>query len=62
MENKSRDDILVEWFTDKARIMDRIVLQNTHSDIADDFKFFEDESDEFRENGEGNIFKKIQKN
>ncbi|CAG5089870.1 Oidioi.mRNA.OKI2018_I69.PAR.g12385.t1.cds [Oikopleura dioica] len=35
-------------------IMERIVNQNTHLDIADDFRFFEDESDEYRD-GEGTL-------
>ncbi|CBY34486.1 unnamed protein product [Oikopleura dioica] len=30
-------------------ITERIVNQNTHLDIADDFRFFEDESDEYRD-------------
>lgn len=34
--------------------MERIVNQNTHLDIADDFRFFEDESDEYRD-GEGTL-------
>lgn len=35
-------------------ITERIVNQNTHLDIADDFRFFEDESDEYRD-GEGTL-------
>ena len=35
--------------------MERIVNQNIFADIANDFKFFEDHSDEFREGGEGTL-------
>ena len=38
-----------------ARITERIANQNTFHAIADDFKFFNDTSDEFRENGEGTL-------
>ena len=38
-----------------ARISERIVNQNTFHELADDFKFFNDTSDEFRENGEGTL-------
>ena len=32
-----------------ARILERMVNQNTYNDIAQDFKYWEDASDEFRE-------------
>ena len=47
-------DYLVECDA-QIRIMERIVNQNIYADIANDFKFFEDQSDEFREGGEGTL-------
>ena len=32
-----------------AKILERMVNQNTYNDIAQDFKYWEDASDEFRE-------------
>ena len=38
-----------------AKIIERMVSQNTSSDIADDFKYFDDEADEFREGQKGTL-------
>lgn len=38
-----------------AKIIERMVSQNTSSDIADDFKYFDDEADEFRDAGRGTL-------
>ncbi len=32
-----------------AKILERMVNQNTYDDIAQDFKYYEDDADEFRE-------------
>lgn len=38
-----------------SKIIERMVNQNTHTDISEDYKYFEDESDTFRENGRGTL-------
>ena len=38
-----------------AKIIERMVSQNTSSDIADDYKYFDDEADEFREGQKGTL-------
>lgn len=38
-----------------ARITERIVNQNKYQDIADDFKFFNDSSDDFRDDNTGTL-------
>jgi len=38
-----------------AKIIERMVNQNTFSEIADDFKYFDDEADEFREGQKGTM-------
>ncbi|XP_066501170.1 dynein, axonemal, intermediate chain 1, paralog 2 isoform X2 [Hoplias malabaricus] len=46
VENPSDD---ITKVTKVAKIIERMVTQNTFDDIAQDFKYFEDASDEFRE-------------
>ncbi|XP_060746289.1 dynein, axonemal, intermediate chain 1, paralog 2 [Tachysurus vachellii] len=46
VENQSDD---VTKVAKAAKIIERMVTQNTFDDIAQDFKYFEDTSDEFRE-------------
>ena len=38
-----------------AKVIERMVNQNTFSDISDDFRYFDDESDQFREGGKGTL-------
>lgn len=38
-----------------AKIVERMVNQNTFSDIADDYKYFDDDSDQYREMGKGTL-------
>lgn len=38
-----------------AKIIERMVNQNTFSEIADDYKYYDDEADEFREAGKGTM-------
>jgi len=38
-----------------ARIIERMVNQNTYQDIAEDFKYFDDEADEFRDGQKGTL-------
>ena len=40
--------------TEAVRVMERMVNQNSYDDIAQDFKYWEDQSDQFRE-GEGTL-------
>ena len=40
--------------TKAVRVMERMVNQNSYDDIAQDFKYWEDQSDQFRE-GEGTL-------
>ena len=40
--------------TKAAKVMERMVNQNSYDDIAQDFKYWEDQSDQFRE-GEGTL-------
>uniref|UniRef100_A0AAX7U2L8 Dynein, axonemal, intermediate chain 1, paralog 2 n=1 Tax=Astatotilapia calliptera TaxID=8154 RepID=A0AAX7U2L8_ASTCA len=46
METQSED--VTKW-TMASKILERTISQNTFDDIAQDFKYFEDASDEFRE-------------
>ncbi|XP_029107800.1 dynein intermediate chain 1, axonemal-like [Scleropages formosus] len=55
-EKSKKKTILVETESDNitrvrqvAKIVERMVVQNTFDEIAQDFKYFEDSSDEFRE-------------
>ncbi|XP_060136384.1 dynein axonemal intermediate chain 1 [Zootoca vivipara] len=47
LESQSDD---VTKVTKAAKIVERMVNQNTYDDIAQDFKYFEDTSDEYRDN------------
>jgi dynein intermediate chain 1 len=38
-----------------SKIVERMINQNTFNDIADDYKYFNDDADEFRENGQGTL-------
>ena len=38
-----------------SKIVERMINQNTYNDIADDYKYFNDDADEFRENGQGTL-------
>lgn len=38
-----------------AKIVERMVLQNIFNDFADDFKYFDDESDNFKDGGKGTL-------
>jgi dynein intermediate chain 1 len=40
--------------TKATKVMERMVNQNSYDDIAQDFKYWEDQSDQFRE-GEGTL-------
>ncbi|KAL8204198.1 UNVERIFIED_CONTAM: cytoplasmic dynein with WD40 domain, partial [Gekko kuhli] len=47
LESQSDD---ITKVTKAAKILERMVNQNTYDDIAQDFKYFEDTSDEYRDN------------
>uniref|UniRef100_A0A3Q0SN63 Dynein axonemal intermediate chain 1 n=1 Tax=Amphilophus citrinellus TaxID=61819 RepID=A0A3Q0SN63_AMPCI len=48
MPMETQSDDIIRW-TKASKILERTISQNTFDDIAQDFKYFEDASDEFRE-------------
>ncbi|CAH8519626.1 unnamed protein product [Schistosoma curassoni] len=46
--NKEGDEL--SRFAQPLKIVERMINQNTHDEIAQDFKYYEDPSDEFRDN------------
>ena len=55
--SSSEQDILgtihSETMANTLKIMERLVNQNAQDDVFQDFKYYEDEGDQFREHGEG---------
>jgi dynein intermediate chain 1 len=47
IENKKADDMAK--VSRAAKILERMVNQNTFDEIAQDFKYYEDDADEFRD-------------
>eukprot|EP00986_Skeletonema_menzelii_P011172 scaffold5674_cov142-Skeletonema_menzelii.AAC.8 len=47
------DTIHSETMANTLKIMERLVNQNAQDDVFQDFKYYEDEGDQFREHGEG---------
>ena len=45
----------VRKISNASKIIERMINQNTFSDIADDFKYFDDESDQYREGFKGTL-------
>ena len=52
-EQHSLDTIHSETMGNALKIMERLVNQNAQDEIFQDFKYYEDEGDQFREHGEG---------
>ncbi|KAL7428682.1 hypothetical protein ACHAXM_001375 [Skeletonema potamos] len=52
-EQHSLDTIHSETMAKALKIMERLVNQNAQDEIFQDFKYYEDEGDQFREHGEG---------
>mmetsp|Transcript_34370 Transcript_34370/g.61590 ORF Transcript_34370/g.61590 Transcript_34370/m.61590 type:complete len:646 (-) Transcript_34370:475-2412(-) len=59
-DNKAVDDAVMEGSDDilnsanmlhSLRLMERMVNQNTYNDISDDYKYWEDAADQFKEDG-----------
>uniref|UniRef100_A0A7S3GGM1 Uncharacterized protein n=1 Tax=Palpitomonas bilix TaxID=652834 RepID=A0A7S3GGM1_9EUKA len=53
-KKKDNDPIHSESMRLSSKIMERMVNQNTYEDIAEDYKYWEDESDRFKD-GEGTL-------
>ncbi|KAK1743553.1 outer dynein arm intermediate chain subunit-like protein [Skeletonema marinoi] len=52
-EQDSLDTIHSETMANTLKIMERLVNQNAQDEVFQDFKYYEDEGDQFREHGEG---------